>query len=249
MCSEGIMRIKSTLSLCVFFCLVTSARAGLLEQGFSAQYDVQRNGTYLGVSDNSLTKLPDGRRQYRADIEPRGFVGLFLSDHITEISTFVTTADGLQDLHYLYHHTKGKRDKKKYELRFDWPAQHLYSSDFPQPFALAPHTQDGLSFQLYLMQQAQQHVTTVTIPIATRRETTLFNLIYKGETSVQTPLGKFATYLFESEKNAKERYRLWLAKELDCLPVKIQNTDEDGTVVELELRTLAKTATVLPANK
>jgi Protein of unknown function (DUF3108) len=241
------MLIKTYLTLCLCLCLVTSALAGLLEQGFSAQYDVQRNGTYLGVSDNTLTKLPDGRMQYRTDIEPRGFVGLFLSDRITEISTFVIRDESLQVLQYLYHHTKGKHDKKKYELRFDWPQQHLYSSDFQQPFALAPHTQDGLSFQLYLMHQAQRHVATLAIPIATRRETTLYNLIYKGETTLPTPLGKFVTFLFESEKNGKERYRLWLAKELDCLPVKIQNVDADGAIIELELRTLTKTAPAIPA--
>lgn len=234
------MQNKIVFILALLLGMQIPAFAGLLEQGFSAQYDVQRNGTYLGISANKLIKLPDGRMQYRAEIEPRGFVGLFLSDHITEISTFQIQDNKLQALQYLHHHTKGNRDKKKYELRFDWSQKHLYCSDFPQPFDLAPDTQDALGFQLYLMQQVQQRATTLAIPIATRRETKVFHLAFKGETTTETPAGKFATYLFESEKHGNERYRLWLAKQLEFLPVKIQNIDADDVTVELLLHTLTK---------
>ena len=235
------MQIKTFAILALFLSMRITAVAGLLEQGFSAQYDVLRNGTYLGVSDNTLTKLADGRLQYRAEVEPRGFVGLFLSDHITEVSTLQIQDNKLQALQYLHHHTKGNRDKKKYELRFDWAQKHLYCSDFPQPFDLVADTQDALGFQLYLMQQAQQHTVTLTVPIATRRETKVFHLQFKGESIIDTPAGKFATNLFESEKHGNERYRLWLAKQLEFLPVKIQNVDADDVSVELVLHTITKT--------
>ncbi|MBI3562594.1 MAG: DUF3108 domain-containing protein [Gammaproteobacteria bacterium] len=214
--------------------------ANWLDHGFNAHYSVTRNGAYLGVSQNSWKKLDNNQWEYRAEIEPRGLVSLFVSDHITEISTIATNPNGLHPLFYSHLHQKRKNDKK-YELRFDWDKKQVKCTDFAQPLVLPENTQDVLSFQLYLMQQAQQHLASLSIPIATRRDITFYQLNYTGPGKLATPAGKFTTHKFESAKDDKEHYQLWLAQELDFFPVKIQKTEADGTVIELELQSLTKT--------
>ena len=104
-------------------------------------------------------------------------------------------------------------------------------------------TQDLLSFQLYLMQKLQQtpELTTLAIPIATRKNIYVYNLVNKGEAKLDVPAGSYQALRLESEELDGERYVVWCVKELEYLPVKIQKIDHNGDITTLNLTMLVKT--------
>lgn len=229
------------ISLVLLFVL-HHARADMLDHGFNLVYEVYRNSTYLGVSQNTLKKLDDNQWEYRAEVEPRGFVSLFLSDRITEISRFTRSRNVIRPLHYFHHHRKRDRDKQKYEISFNWDEKQLLNSSENKQLALPEFTQDLLSFQLYLMQKLQQtpELTTLAIPIATRKNIYVYNLVSKGEAKLDAPAGSYQALRLESEELDGERYVIWCVKELEYLPVKIQKIDHDGDTTTLNLTLLVK---------
>ena len=235
------MRKYVPVSLGLLF-MVSNTSAEMLAQGFNLQYNVLHNQTYLGVSQNSLKKLDGDQWEYRAEVEPRGFASLFLSDRITEISRFTRSANTLIPTHYFHHHRKRDRDKQKYEISFDWDKKLLFNSSLNKHFDLADLTQDLLSFQLYLMQKLQQTPTldSIAIPIAQRKAVHVYHLVNKGESKLVVPAGDYHVVHLESEAHDGDRYLLWFAKELEYLPVKFQKVDHDGDIVTLDLFSLGK---------
>ncbi len=223
--------------------MMNSARADMLGQGFNLVYEVHHNDTYLGVSQNTLIKLKDGQWEYRAELEPRGFASLFLSDRITEISRFTHNAGLIRPVHYFHHHRKGDRDKQKYEISFDWDKKRLLNSSENKQLNLPDFTQDLLSFQLYLMQKLQQtpNFTSLALPIATRKDVYVYHLVNKGESKLVVPAGSYQAVRLESEEHDGDRYVVWCVKELEYLPVKIQKIKANGDIVTLGLTSQVKT--------
>lgn len=208
-----------------------------LDAGFTAEYEVKRNGTYLGVSLNSLHKLNDTTWEYRAEVEPRGFIAIFISDHVSDVSKIQFINDHVQPLSYLHHHKKSDSDKID-ELRFDWEKRLVYINHQPKPVELPAFSQDVLSFQLELMKLSQKKLESHKMPVANRRGVEIYDLQLKGPEDIEVPAGKYSTYRFEALDQDKDRHLLWLAKDAHFFPVKIQNIDSDGVVVDVELKTL-----------
>jgi hypothetical protein len=230
-------------SLCLGLLFISQAAcADMLDQGFSLVYEVYHNNTYLGVSQNTLKKLNNGQWEYRAEVEPRGFFSLFLSDRITEISRFSRNANLIRPVYYFRHHRKSDHDRQKYEINFDWDKKQLVNTSENRQLDLPDFTQDLLSFQLYLMQKLQQspNFKTIAVPIATHTDVYVYNLVNKGESKTEVPLGSYPAIQLESEEHDGDRYVLWCVKELEYLPVKIQKIDHDGDIVTLNLTTMVK---------
>lgn len=240
-----VIKRASTLIFLYLTLSVVIGHAGPLDTGFSAEYQVKRNDMYLGVSLNTLRKLNDSIWEYRAEVEPRGFVAIFISDHVSDVSKIQFINDHVQPLSYVHHHKKSDSDKID-ELHFDWEKHQVHINQQPTPVELPAFSQDVLSFQLELMKLSQQKLESYKMPVANHRGVEIYDLQFKGPEQIEVPFGKYSAYRFEALDKDKDRHILWLAKELDFFPVKIQNIDSDGVVVDIELKTLNIKAGVPP---
>jgi hypothetical protein len=58
-----------------------------------------------------------------------------------------------------------------------------------------------------------------------------YHFDYLGEELIDTPIGRFNTIKISRKKpGKKENNILWCANELNYLPIKVENIDEDGSI-------------------
>lgn len=215
--------------------LLWSAGAGaaFYAGGFSAAYEVYRNGIYLGTTHRTLKPGQDTRWVYTSVTEPKGVVSLFVSDTVKERSEFRKTDHRIRPLAYEYHQTGGEKEKH-YRMEFDWDTDTLEIGNKDKTMALAANTQDLMTFQLQLMLDLQQGKRDLRYTIADRKEVREYELGAAQPVETHTPLGKFATLRVVSKKTESgNQYKLWCAESLHYLPVKVQKVENDGDTIEL----------------
>ena len=212
------------------------ARADFYQAGFDAEYEVYRNGIYLGVTHRTLKPAEGNRWIYTSVTEPKGVVSLFVSDTVKERSLFAKTDHEIRPLEYEYHQSGGKK-QKHYRIAFDWNDHSLQVNGKDKQGGLAENTQDLMTFQLQLMLDLQQAKKNIHYTIADRKEIREYELGKAEPAGIETPLGKLSTLKLVSKKTQTDnQYKLWCAKALHYLPVKVQKVENDGDVIELVIR-------------
>jgi Protein of unknown function (DUF3108) len=223
-----------------FASVMNHSWADVLDSGFTVEYQVQHNDIRLGITTQTLRKLNSTSWEYQGEAIPKGFVALFVSDRITEKSSFTLHNNIIRPLHYQYLHRKSRNRERKIELQFDWDKKTVQSIHENKIFELPDNTQDFMTFQLHLMRHLQSQQTPLTIPIATRKAVTNYPMQIRGEEKLEVPAGEYTALKLDSQEADKDRYTLWFAKSLDYLPIKIEKIDKDGDHTTFELQSFTR---------
>lgn len=212
--------------------------ADLFDSGFTAQYAVYKNGTYLGIATRTLKRIAPDELRLETKTVPGGIVAIFISDVVTETSQLKINNQRLVPVLYTYDQSGGKKNQH-YQLKFDWSNNKLLSTYDGKQHTFTEDVQEIQSFQLQLMRDLQSGKKKVNYPIASRREIERYDLTIVGKEKVATETKSYTALKVESSLTPKgDRYILWCAEGLNFLPVKIKRVEDDGDEIELLLKTL-----------
>ncbi len=178
-----------------------------------------------------LKQQKDGTWLYNFDVDS------FILD-IKE-NSIIRWQDGLVvPVQYNYHRS-GWVTTRKAQLNFDWSKLTVRNNvqNKPWTMSVSPGTQDKLSYQLQLHMDLIAGKKEMHYQVADGGKLKQMDFGVVGEEVLDTKLGKIATVYVDKlrEPDAKRFTRLWFAKDLNYLLIKMIQKEEDGEVYEINL--------------
>lgn len=172
-------------------------------------------------------------------MEATGLVSVFSSSSVTEESRGRIADRRFQPTSYRYDKKGSKRD---YALHFDYALNQVERSDGGGWHAAMPRgLLDKLSYQAQLMFDLEDVPQSLDYPIADKGKLKQYLITNTGNEAVETPLGRFDTVRLErADDDSLRRTRVWCARALGWLPVKVEHRDKHGDVTIALLRHLER---------
>ena len=193
------------LFLIFSFTALAAAPLERVLQPYEAEYSLSWHGVSVGTSKQSLRSL--GKHQFQLESKSYPYIRL-LPYGYHEQSTFRFANQRLVPLQYDYDHHEGSKVKKGVLLLKTYPAG----------------TQDKITHLLALRADLLAGKQELTYPIAEEDgSVTQYAFQILGEEDLETRLGTLKTMKVE-HRARKRATTLWLAPELNYLPVKLQQT-------------------------
>lgn len=199
---------------------------------FEADYIIRVKGTKIARMTRHFSRLESGMYQYRSETRTMGLISLFRKDHIIETSNWHLDDQRLVPIDYYYDHSGGNRDRRV-SIKFDWENSRITNSIDGSSWKMptTPDILDKLLYQLALMYDLQAGKRSFNYTVADGGKTKVYNFEIIGEEIVATPLGDLNTIKLERHKpNSRRKSTLWCAKDLEYLPIKVENIEKDGKV-------------------
>lgn len=230
------LRYFACLSALMLFSF--SVRAGLLNSGFDAEFNVYVSGIYVGVNSRHLLRH-DNLIEYRSRTVADGLASLFLSDTVTEVSHARYENGNIVSLAYRYQQTGGK-DKVDESVTFDRGKKKLYISTNNKTYSIQPHSYDVLSFQLALMQILSSSPKKFVFHVADHHDLHTYDATVKGKETIDTEYGELETMRVNAiNRENGNRFTFWCAPKLGYLPVRVEFERADTGIVSMtELKSL-----------
>ena len=201
---------------------------------FSAQYEVSKGIMSIGHTTRSLEKLEDGNYKFESLSKPGGVAKLFTSGKVRETSIWKWDNANFVPVNYRYKNSSSAN--RDVILTFDWEKHEVTNSINGDPWTMPiePGTLDKLLFQMKIMHDLQQGHTTFSYPVADGGKLKTYDISVTGEKIVKMDIGTFNTVVVEYKKNDRTT-KMWCAKELNFLPVRIEQQKDDGGSVTADL--------------
>ena len=199
---------------------------------FEADYIIRVKGTKIARMTRHFSRLESGMYQYRSETRTMGLISLFRKDLIIETSNWHLDDQKLVPIDYYYDHSGGNRDRRV-SINFDWENSRITNSIDGSSWKMptTPDILDKLLYQLALMYDLQAGKRSFNYTVADGGKTKVYNFEIIGEEIVATPLGDLNTIKLERHKpNSRRKSTLWCAKDLEYLPIKVENIEKDGKV-------------------
>jgi hypothetical protein len=219
------MRITMNGFIAMFLMLV-SIQAHALPKAFTASYTVEKSGISLGSMQSKLS-YTDNQYTYQKITKATGLAAMLSGDTLTENSRGLIQNDTFVSKAYQHHH-KSKRKDKKDQLSFETAgsARGSYETK-PYELAVPNGTTDLAALELQLMHnmlsgkhQSQYHVVS-------KGSLKVYAIERAGTELLDLSTGNYhCEKLVLSRKDSDIQTTLWLAKELDYFPVRIQNSNK-----------------------
>ena len=207
---------------------------------FQAQFSVSRNGIQLGRLELQLEISATGEYSYTGHTIPAPLVRLFYSDEIHETSHGRYQGDTIIPLQYEHRRLRQGEQEKLTRLDFDWADKKVWSESEGSRWAQAvtPGSQDKVSQQLALRLDlaAGKERTSYAVADGGRIKTYHFKVV--GRETIKLPNGRLKCLRVRRSKGTRPPdYTIWIAPELDYLPVKIERKRSSG-LYKMELLSL-----------
>jgi uncharacterized protein YeaC (DUF1315 family) len=207
----------------------------LLLNGFSASYDVSKDGFHLGVSERQLIKKSKTQYTYQSLTYATGLAGWFFKDKITELSQFTLLKNKLMPTHYEYKNTNNKR-KDNFTITFNNKNNTVTRSNDNLKQDIASNKQDLLSFQIAIMQALQNNITNMKFTIIDNKRIAEYALKHTKDETLKLEKSQIETLVLESNvRNNKYHFIFWCAKKYNYFPVKIQRFKKNGDMLLMQL--------------
>ena len=208
---------------------------------FEASYTIFKKGVEVAKMHRSLSRLDNGEYIYRSETNSTGLVSIFYKLHVLEESHWRLQNQKIQPLDYSYQRIKKKKKSHKQTI-FDWENHQVNSivNGKKSTLELKPEMTDKLLYQLDMMHNLERghHPASYTVVDGTKIKT--YNFEYLGEELLDTPIGKLNTVKIVRQKHdEKGNLTLWCASELHFLPVKVEATDDEGSMTTAMITTLS----------
>ncbi len=224
------------------FCCA-SAQADVFSP-YQAVYEVNRGNVMLGDTTFTMTRDKGDCYRIQGVAEPKGLAALF-AGRMTEQSYFCVENGHIRSHKYSISR-EGGDDDDNYTLRFDWGNQ-LVTTDNNDPRELPAEGLDRTVMELALRQQLARHLQLANGELPQKQfvflmveddEIKPYRFQVTGRETIRTPAGRFDAVKVERTNSQKRQFRLWLAPELDYLPVLLERQKKDKPAVRMLLRKL-----------
>ena len=219
--------------------LLLPAAASAETRRFEARYALYTSGARVAEMRRIVEPAADGRFSYRSETRTTGLFSLFRKDRVVEESVWSAHAGGLRPFRYSYEHS-GTRKERRVAVAFDWERERITNSINGESWKMPahPHVMDKLLYQLAIMYDLRAgRRTGLSYSVADGGKIKTYNFEPLGEESIRTELGNMHTLkLSRVRPDSRRETILWCATELGYLPVRVENTEEDGrkTIAVLE---------------
>ena len=193
-----------------------------------------------GVLTTQLEKNGD-LYSFELITEPTGFWKAIIKGSIIETSTFAIENDQLKTYDYHLIDTIRKKSRES-ESEFNWSTSKItgYYKDREIDIPLEGKTLSRIVLQLQIMHDQEKQIASTDYLILDKdalKKITVFPEEFITETSV--PFGKFQTIKISHQSENSERLNsLWLAPELNFIPIKISQSINGKTSFEANLTQL-----------
>lgn len=214
----------------LLYSLIASNQTFSLED-FSVEYTIKKGVVTVGKITREFKKIDD-RFKFESTFETTG-VTSFLKRRLYELSEGQIVNQKLVPSSYLRETTE---EHKNFSLKFRDNARTVERIDKNDGYVFKKikSIQDKLSYQAQLMLDFKN----LEIPpnrhepvffIASQKEIELYDIKNLGYKTIKTPLGKLKTIVLHRKvKNSKKEDTVYLASELNWLPVRIDHLDKKG---------------------
>jgi hypothetical protein len=202
--------------------------------GFTAVYTLKKSGFSIGETRRTLTMGGDNRHVFESITRPTGLARLLTGGQVIERSEWrypQNRQNQLQPLQYTFINTSRSKERNV-TLLFDWEAHTVTNTinGAPWQMALPDHTQDKLLYQLQLMADLRRYQRTLNYPVADGGTLKHYTLEMLGEETIRIPLGTFDTVRIR-RVHGKRKTTMWCARQLNYLPVRIEQRKGDDSPV------------------
>jgi hypothetical protein len=191
---------------------------------FIAEYDASAKGFSIGVAVKKLVRQKNGEFVYSITPHISGFMRLIVRDNVKMRSRLGIKNSQVIPHSYHYQQTGGDTEKDiritfKNDQACSVTSNQCWHPKAEQKPLLDPLSVD-IAFPLSLQQSLHNdHYHVVTGEKAQVQET---QFTIEGHEDIDVPAGHFKTIKVLMKESGKERpTRLWLAKEIQYLPIKI----------------------------
>ncbi|HZO22521.1 MAG TPA: DUF3108 domain-containing protein [Steroidobacteraceae bacterium] len=191
-------------------------------QPFEASYSWQWHGMTVAVSTLKLEKRED-TWVYRSRSEPRG-IGRMFSERPTQESILRVTASGTEPLSYKADDGTSST-KRDVDVRFDWLHGHVTGvyEDTPVDIPVRAGLQDDMSVQIALMVDLLRGHPPAQVLLLDRDAVREYSYTREGEETLDTPLGRVSTVIYQSHKQGSPRVDLfWCAPAHGYIPMRVE---------------------------
>jgi len=223
------------ITACLLSHATTVAAADPLSP-FRAKYEVARDDIAIGSLSYRLTQISNNTYQYESIKKPNGFVSLIKPDIIKETTRWQYHQDSIRPMLYTFSRTGGKKERFV-EINFDWQqrlARHRVNNK-PWNLKIKPDTQDKLGYLLALMLDTSRGKDAMRYNIADGGKLKHYAINVSGKETLKTELGSYDTVIVE-RNTPKKRTRIWLARKLGYVPVKIEHKDKHDVVYSMKIK-------------
>lgn len=209
--------------------------------GFSANYDVLRNGKKIGELNATLSQNESGLWYYRLESVATDWLVRMLGISTLETSWLEWRDGRIRPL--TYHMVSREPGRDRYwQHRYDWQAEQsatrTHEGEFEIP--LTPQTLDPLTLRLAIASLLDRPTPSSgewQFDVLERDKIEQQSIRFIGRNTTQVGSYCFDTvelYRFRREGSSRN-YRAWHAPALDGLAVKLRHDDDDD-VIEMRLK-------------
>jgi len=230
------MRTTIAIAGFIFSAAVISAAPAASLKPASATYAVVRDGKPIGDANYALIANPDGTWTLRSQTHGSAGMARLLGLDVREESTFRWTDGKPQGLHYDYKQDAAIKSKRR-EIDFDWSAQQARVRDNGKSFAYAipAGTIDRSTVAVALGQVLAEGARDAALPVAAKDHVERQTFAARGEEKITVPAGNFNAIRVE-RTDAACKARSWYAPNVTTLPLRVEQTQGDGSMIVMELK-------------
>ena len=206
------------------------------------EYQLARDGLPFAQMTMTLERVGGGTYRYESRTRPHPALALVNmaveiapNAHVTEESTGELISGRHRPSHYRFRWHNDK--SRELTIKFDWGARRALTNSEGQPWTMEipDGTLDKLAVLLALRQDLARGQRDLVYTVADGGKLKSYRYREAGRTEITTPAGTWdCVELARSKDGAPVDYRLWLAPDLDYLPVLVERR-ENGALFRMEL--------------
>lgn len=224
-----------------FLLVLPLSAAGALPE-FSANYDFERGRMKVGETRIELERSQDNIYRYSSESAATGFVSIFVDDIIKEESIFRFENDEFWPVSYEFRQLNSSKNRNE-DITYDW-TDNVASINYrghESEQELQRGMLDRFLLQLAITMHSQEGTIDHVYEVLDNNRIKHFHLQGKQQETVETPAGSFKTLRVERiDRDPDKTLRLWLAPELDYLPVVIEHEKRNEEPLRLTLRSIQR---------
>ena len=207
---------------------------------FKATYKLFNSDLEIAQMERKLQKQGEEGYIYSSITNTVGLVAMLYKDHIVEESKWKLVDNLIRPLNYTYIRNGGKKIRR-INIDFDWDKKIINNvvNERYRQMPLQTGILDKLLYQYALMRDLRNNQAEIAYEVTDGKKMKKYNFAIMEEEFVKTPLGPLQTVKLQKVKHDdNSKLIIWAAPSLKFLPVKVESTDDDGTMVTAIIQTL-----------
>ena len=196
---------------------------------FTAEYNIYWGRIVIGSAQRKFSPISNNQYMFQSEARGSNLISIFKDIHIVEKSIWAFENNWLRPISYDYQNSA--RKNKNVQIEFDWEHGVIINKVEDSIWKLPSPEQvmDKLIYQLAIMHDLKRGMRPDFYDIADGGRIKRYYFNYYDEEQVGTPAGTYQALKIERSKIGDNRKIIvWLAKDLDYLPIMLKYIGKKG---------------------